>query len=143
MHDYAGAWSAERGRCHRFVYGDDDGHPTECPAPPVGSGWRRDGQGRWYTADACAAHAGQDVHLHCFKVYGRELDAIDGPHVRLADFGLRPTERFVYDCGRTKNAGAGELAERAFPDVVTSVEELGLLTGGRYRTRASPIGNWS
>jgi hypothetical protein len=37
------------------------------------------------------------VHLHCFKVYGRELDAIDGPHVRLADFGLRPTERFVYD----------------------------------------------
>jgi hypothetical protein len=38
-----------------------------------------------------------DVHLYCFKVHGRELDAIDGPHVRLADFGLRPTERFVYD----------------------------------------------
>jgi hypothetical protein len=38
-----------------------------------------------------------DVHLHCFKVHGRELDAIDGPHVRLADFGLRPTEHFVYD----------------------------------------------
>jgi hypothetical protein len=38
-----------------------------------------------------------DVHLHCFKVHGRELDAIDGPYVRLADFGLRPTERFVYD----------------------------------------------
>jgi hypothetical protein len=34
-HDYAGAWSAERGRCHRFVYGDEDGHPTECPAPPA------------------------------------------------------------------------------------------------------------
>jgi hypothetical protein len=38
-----------------------------------------------------------DVHLHRFKVHGRELDAIDGPHFRLADFGLRPTERFVYD----------------------------------------------
>ena len=37
-----------------------------------------------------------DVHLHCFRVHGRELDAIDGPHVRLADVGLRPTERFVY-----------------------------------------------
>ena len=38
-----------------------------------------------------------DVHLHRFKVRGRELDAVDGPQVRLSDFGLRPTERFVYD----------------------------------------------
>jgi hypothetical protein len=50
--------AGQRSQAHRFVY-DDDGHPTECPAPPVGSGWRRDGQGRWYAVDACAAHAGQ------------------------------------------------------------------------------------
>lgn len=24
--DYAGAWSAERGRCFRFMYGTEDGH---------------------------------------------------------------------------------------------------------------------
>jgi hypothetical protein len=42
--DYAGAWSAERGRCHRFVYtSDDDGCPMNCPLPPVTSGCRRDG----------------------------------------------------------------------------------------------------
>ena len=29
--------------------------------------------------------AGIDVHLHRFKIHGRQLDAIDGPHVRLAD----------------------------------------------------------
>ena len=38
-----------------------------------------------------------DAHLHCFKVHGRELDAGDGPQVRLADLGLRVAERFVYD----------------------------------------------
>jgi hypothetical protein len=54
--DYAGAWSIERGRCHRFVYGVDDGHPEHCPSLPVASGWRRDGQGRWYVVDACARH---------------------------------------------------------------------------------------
>jgi hypothetical protein len=35
--DYAGAWTAERGRCHRFVY-DPDGKPAGCPAPPAASG---------------------------------------------------------------------------------------------------------
>jgi hypothetical protein len=34
MKDCAGAWTAERGRCHRFVYGYDDGHPNHCPEPP-------------------------------------------------------------------------------------------------------------
>jgi YD repeat-containing protein len=28
--DYAGAWSAERGRCHRYVY-DEHSNPTEWP----------------------------------------------------------------------------------------------------------------
>ena len=46
VQDYAGAWTAQRGRCHRFVYTEDDGHPTNCPEPPVRSGWRRDGQDR-------------------------------------------------------------------------------------------------
>jgi len=59
--DYAGAWSAEHGRCHRFVYGSEDGHPTHCPDPTVTSGWRRDGQGRWYVVDACSHHRSQLV----------------------------------------------------------------------------------
>jgi hypothetical protein len=41
VQDYAGAWATERGRCHRFVYTEEDGRPTDCPAPPVRSGWRR------------------------------------------------------------------------------------------------------
>ena len=53
--DYAGAWSAERGRCHRFVYDVDD-KPTGCPEPPVTSGWRYDYLGRWYLVDACQRH---------------------------------------------------------------------------------------
>ena len=32
------------------------GHPAICPEPPVRSGWRRDGQRRWYVVDACALH---------------------------------------------------------------------------------------
>lgn len=61
MQDYAGAWTAERGRCHRFVYTEDDGRPANCPEPIVTSGWRRDGQGRWYAVDACAGHSSQLV----------------------------------------------------------------------------------
>lgn len=59
VQDYAGAWTAERGRCHRFVYVDGDGRPANCPEPTVTSGWRRHGQGRWYVLDACARHAPQ------------------------------------------------------------------------------------
>ena len=59
VQDYAGAWTAERGRCHRFVYVDGDGRPANCPEPTVTSGWRRCGQGRWYVLDACARHAPQ------------------------------------------------------------------------------------
>ena len=33
MKDYAGAWAAERARCHRFVYDDEDGRPQTCPQP--------------------------------------------------------------------------------------------------------------
>ena len=54
--DYAGAWSAERGRCHRLVY-DPDGKPTGCPEPVTTTGWRSDYQGRRRVVDACAAHA--------------------------------------------------------------------------------------
>jgi len=57
--DYAATWTAERGRCHRFVYGSEDGHPTHCPEPTVTSRWRHDGQGRWYAVDACAVHSEQ------------------------------------------------------------------------------------
>ena len=59
MNDYAGAWSADRGRCHRFVYTVDDGRPATCPEPPVRNGWRREGQGRWYAVDACEQHGDQ------------------------------------------------------------------------------------
>jgi hypothetical protein len=60
VEDYAGAWSAERGRCHRFVY-DPEGKPDYCPEPIVTAGWRRDYRGRWYVVDACAGHASQLV----------------------------------------------------------------------------------
>jgi len=56
VHDYSGAWTAERGRCHRLVDGSKDGHPTHCPELTVTSGWRRDGQGGWYAVDAYAGH---------------------------------------------------------------------------------------
>jgi hypothetical protein len=29
----------------------ETGRPTNCPEPPVRSGWRRDGHGRWYVVD--------------------------------------------------------------------------------------------
>ena len=59
VQDYAGAWSAVRGRCHRMVYGDGDGHPEDCPGVPVVTGWRADGRGRWYAVDACSRHAAE------------------------------------------------------------------------------------
>jgi hypothetical protein len=59
VQDYAGAWMGERGRCHRFVYEEPDGRPANCPCPPVTSGWRRDGEGRWHAVDACKRHAAQ------------------------------------------------------------------------------------
>ena len=59
VHDYAGAWSVERDRCHRFVDGTQDGHPEHCPGQPMASGWRRDGQDRWSAIDACAQHRSQ------------------------------------------------------------------------------------
>ena len=59
MQDYAGAWAAERGRWHRFVYTEDDGRPINCPGQPVRSGWRQDGQHRWYAVDACVRHSAE------------------------------------------------------------------------------------
>ncbi len=59
VQDYAGAWTADRGRCHRFVYTEDDGRPINCPGPPVRSGWRQDGQRRWYVVDACVWHSAE------------------------------------------------------------------------------------
>jgi hypothetical protein len=59
MEDYAGAWSAERGRCHRFVY-DPNGKPDNCPEPPVAVGWRYAAHTRsWHAVDACTKHASQ------------------------------------------------------------------------------------
>jgi hypothetical protein len=59
MGDYAGAWGGELGRCFRYVYGEGDGHPENCPEPPVRAGWKRDYLGRWHPVDACAVHASQ------------------------------------------------------------------------------------
>ena len=56
--DYAGAWQAKRGICHRFIY-DEFGKPTECPQPVIASGWTSDGRGHWYAVDACERHASQ------------------------------------------------------------------------------------
>ena len=44
------------------------------------------------------AFSWSDIHLHRFKVHGREYDGVyDCGQVRLADLGLRATERFIYD----------------------------------------------
>ena len=32
-HVFAGAWTAERGRCHGFVYTEDDGRPANGSGP--------------------------------------------------------------------------------------------------------------
>ena len=60
--DYAGAWQAERRRCHRLVYGTSDGHPVNCQEPPVKSGWRNGtavAAGTWWTpAPATAWNCG-------------------------------------------------------------------------------------
>ena len=59
MEDYAGAWSAERGRCHRLVY-NPDGKPENCPEPPVAVGWRYAAHSRtWHALDACELHKSQ------------------------------------------------------------------------------------
>ncbi|MGC8628367.1 MAG: hypothetical protein ACP5VR_12620 [Acidimicrobiales bacterium] len=58
MEDYAGAWSAEHGRCHRIVY-SESGQPGNCPGTPVVTGWRYDANGRWYEVEACARHASE------------------------------------------------------------------------------------
>jgi hypothetical protein len=60
VEDYAGAWSAERGRCHRFVY-DPGSKRDNCPQPTVTSGWLHDYRGRWYVVDAGAGHRSQLV----------------------------------------------------------------------------------
>lgn len=45
-----------------------------------------------------AAFGWSDAHLHRFKIHGREYDAIyESREVRVAELGLRETERFVYD----------------------------------------------
>jgi len=56
--DYAGAWHAERGICHRFVY-DEHGKPSVCPERIVATGWLVDYKGHWKAVDACARHAPQ------------------------------------------------------------------------------------
>jgi hypothetical protein len=57
--DYAGAVSAERGRCFRFVY-DENGKPERCSAPITGTGWLYLTYSRkWHTVDACERHKSQ------------------------------------------------------------------------------------
>ncbi len=57
MKEYAGAWSAERGRCQRFVT-DPDGKSVNCPERPIASGWLKIGD-RWQQVDACDRHSAQ------------------------------------------------------------------------------------
>lgn len=63
MNDYAGSWSANRGRCFRFVYNPTgEGRPEMCPDLVAGSGWRyEEYHGRWCALDACAEHLSQLV----------------------------------------------------------------------------------
>jgi hypothetical protein len=46
-----------------------------------------------------AAMGWEDVHLHCFRIFGRRYDSEHGllsENVRLADLRLRSGERFLY-----------------------------------------------
>jgi hypothetical protein len=87
VEDYAGAWTSERGRCHRLVYGEGDGHPANCPAPPVKSGWRQSYGGSWHAVDACVRHSPE---LEDRPRAGRRPAAgtasYGGPDVRADDF---------------------------------------------------------
>jgi hypothetical protein len=57
--DYAGAVSAERGRCFRFVY-DEHGKPTHCPGAVTRTGWLyRAHERKWYPVDAYERHVSQ------------------------------------------------------------------------------------
>lgn len=57
--DYAGAVSAERGRCFRFVY-DEHGKPERCPEPMTRTGWLYlVHPWKWYPVDSCERHVGQ------------------------------------------------------------------------------------
>jgi hypothetical protein len=53
---YANAFSADRGRCFRWVR-DDIGRPTRCPTKVSTRGWWQDGSGRWWLVDSCEEHA--------------------------------------------------------------------------------------
>jgi len=51
VEDYAGAWTAQRGRCHRFVYTEDDRSSNQLPGAPVTQDGT-DGLDRWYAVQA-------------------------------------------------------------------------------------------
>jgi hypothetical protein len=54
---YAGAFSADGGRCFRLVYEEATTRPMHCPGEVVTRGWFRDRRGVWWVVDACAEHA--------------------------------------------------------------------------------------
>lgn len=58
--DYAGPWTAQRGRCFRFICVREGDYPTGCQEPPVQVGWKFEAStGRWYALDACERHAAE------------------------------------------------------------------------------------
>ncbi len=57
--DYAGAVSADRGRCFRFCY-DEHGKPARCPEPITVTGWLYLSYHRtWFPVDRCERHVDQ------------------------------------------------------------------------------------
>jgi hypothetical protein len=54
MDHYCEAFIAEPGRCWLMVYeGDESGHPTFCPEPPVWRARTPDRRGKWHVVDSC------------------------------------------------------------------------------------------
>jgi hypothetical protein len=59
---YAEAFTTSRGRCFRFIAGDDprrQGQPSPCLALVAVRGTFRAPDGRHYRVDSCSGHAGR------------------------------------------------------------------------------------
>jgi hypothetical protein len=58
MRRFANAFTADRGRCFRWVCESGVGRPVRCPGEVNTRGWWEDASGVWWVVDACAEHGG-------------------------------------------------------------------------------------
>jgi hypothetical protein len=55
---YANAFSADLGRCFRWVCRESTWQPMRCPGEVSTREWWQDGTDLWWLVDACGEHAG-------------------------------------------------------------------------------------